>query len=316
MSIDPNPMPWIQPAYDQVLNELRAKRLAHAVLVQGDQGVGIEFLAQSIAHLRLCREPLDKACGQCKSCLLMKSGTHPDIKILEPSGAGQVIKVDQIREAVVFLSQTPQISDWKVVWVTEAHRMNHNAANALLKVLEEPPGNSLLILVTDRPQILLPTVRSRCRKLMVPLPSETETRAYCSTEAVSEQQLESLLPILGLRPTKICEWSKEGHLSQWQTLEKGLEQFGQNGITTMALTDSLKDIALSDILAWLMQMAAGRSRSVSGTPVDRAWLSLYDRLAAMHQDAERGTNPNKQLLLDECFLRWKAAFDTEKSLQN
>ena len=302
-----NSMPWLQPAFEHLLAEVRANRLAHALLVQGDSGIGIDSLAESFAHYRLCQQPLDQACRQCKSCHLLQAGTHPDIQVIEPSGAADMIKVEQIREAVHFLSQTPQISEWKLVCVSAAHRMNINAANALLKVLEEPPGNSLLILISDRPQLLIPTVRSRCRKLEVARPSEPETRTFCLENGVSERQLGELLTVLGLRPEKIARWVGDEQYQHWKTLLEGLERFKQNHVTVSELTESLKEVNLLDLLEWLMQLVASEAKSLAAKGISSQCLNLYDWLAGARLGAERGGNPNRQLLLDECFFRWKAA---------
>lgn len=300
-------MPWLRPAFEHLLGELRANRLAHALLVQGDSGVGIESLAESFAHYRLCQQSLDKACGQCKSCHLLQAGTHPDIQVIEPAGAADMIKVEQVREAVHFLSQTPQIAEWKLVYVSAAHRMNINAANALLKILEEPPGNSLLILESDRPQLLIPTVRSRCRKLEVTRPSESETKTFCLENGVSEEQLAELLPILGMRPVKIARWVGADQYQQWKSLLDGLEQFKQNQLTVSELTESLKELHILDLLEWLMQLVASEAKSLAARGVSSQCSAFYEWLAATRLGAERGGNPNRQLLLDECFFRWKAA---------
>lgn len=300
-------MPWLQSAYEHLLGEVRANRLAHALLIQGDTGIGIKKLAEQFLNYRLCHQPADQACGQCKSCLLLEAGTHPDMLVIEPSGAADMIKVEQIREAVHFLSQTPQISDWKVVCVSDAHRMNINSANALLKILEEPPGNSLLILVSDRPQLLIPTVRSRCRKLEVGRPSESETRSFCLESGVSEAQFAELSPVLGMRPVKISSWLDEEQYPQWKSLQEGLSEFKQNRLTASELTESLKDLNLLDLLEWLMQLVASEAKSAVVRDLGGRWPTFYEWLASSRLLVERGGNPNRQLLLDECFFRWKAA---------
>lgn len=298
--------PWAESAFQQVTNEIKADRLAHALLIQGAAGIGLGGVSESIAAYRLCMQPTDFRCGTCKSCQLLDSNTHPDLMTIDTTGKAEVVKVDQIREAVDFLSQTPQISAWKLVVISEAHRMNHNAANALLKVLEEPPGNSLLLLVTDRPQLLLPTVRSRCRNLSVASPSLSQTRAYCLQNGVDEGQLEALLPLLGRRPMEICGWVKENRLADWQALQQGLEKLVDGDIATAKLTDSLKDISLANVLEWMMKMAATQARKTPGKSASN-WLAVYERLSMARQDVERGGNPNRQLLLDECVMRWRAA---------
>ena len=299
-------MPWLQPAYDHLVGEVRANRQAHALLVQGDGGIGIQALADTFLHYRLCDQPLENACGQCKSCHLLGAQTHPDIQMVTPSGASDMIKVEQVRAVVNFLSQTPQIAKWKLVCVTAAHRMNVNAANALLKILEEPPGNSLIVLVSDRPQLLIPTVRSRCRNLDVGRPSEAETKAFCLANGVSEEQLTELIPILGLRPVKIASWVQDEQYQQWKLLLDGLDKFKKNDLTASELTELLKDLSLMDILEWLMQLAASRAKLAVVANIHSHWATFYEWLAGRRLNVEHGSNPNRQLLLDECFFRWKA----------
>jgi len=299
-------MPWLQPAFDHLVGEVRGNRQAHALLVHGSSGIGIQTLAEHFLRYRLCSQQLDQACGQCKSCHLLNAATHPDIQRIDPSGTSDIIKVEQVRAAVNFLSQTPQIAKWKLVCVSAAHRMNVNAANALLKVLEEPPGNSLLILVSDRPQLLIPTVRSRCRKLEIARPSESETKTFCLEKGVSHEQFAELRPVLGLQPIKISNWIREEQYTQWKLLLNGLDKFKKNALTASELTESLKGLSLMDILEWLIQLVASETKLVTGANVRVHWSTLYGWLADTRFNVERGGNPNRQLLLDECFFRWKA----------
>ena len=322
--------PWAKEAHEQVSRSIIADRLPHALTVQGDNGIGIEMLAGAIASARLCEQVSRQvsapnpdetapvlACGRCKSCELLAAGTHPDIKVLEPTGAANLIKVDQVRELIGFMAQTPQISQWKLCWIGDAHRMNQNAANALLKVLEEPQGESLLLLVTDRPQILLPTIRSRSRSLQVRPPSEPETLRYCEEKGVAEGHIQQLLPVLGQRPHDIVAWAESDKLSAWQQLDEGLQQVSRGELSTQALTDVLKDLPVETILDWLISGVGRRVKAAllleqsdgqSGIDPEsvKRWYSYYDWLIEMHRDVERGSNPNRQLLLDESFLRWRA----------
>jgi len=263
--INPTLPIWMQSVYDQVSKTIIAGRLPHAISVQGDSGIGIEVLAGAIASTRLCDQVVREssvpsaenhnaiqACGQCKSCELLVAGSHPDIRVLEPSGAANLIKVDQVRDLIGFLAQTPQISQWKIAWINDAHRMNQNAANALLKVLEEPQGDSLIVLSTDRPQTLLPTVRSRCRALNVNPPSESQTLDFCLANGMSNDDIQGLVPVLGCRPQDIVAWTESDTMASWQQLHDGLEQINDGGVTTQALTDALKDVPLSSVLHWLI----------------------------------------------------------------
>jgi DNA polymerase III subunit delta' len=177
--------PWQDNLWQQMAG--RAQH-AHAYLLHGPAGIGKRALAERLMASLLCKQPVGlEACGVCKSCSLLAAGSHPDNYILEPEEADKAIKVDQVRELVSFVVQTAQLGGRKVVLVEPVEAMNINAANALLKSLEEPSGNTILLLVSHQSSRLLPTIRSRCVQQACPLPSE----------ALSLEWLASALPDLG-----------------------------------------------------------------------------------------------------------------------
>ena len=160
--------PWVEQLQLQLTNQLSQARLPHALLISGGKGVGKKYLADWLAQLLLCQSPIRQnevkaqACGQCKHCLLMNSGTFPDIKSLETNDS---IGVDDIRAITRFLETTAQIGQSKVVVIQQIERMTVSAANALLKTLEEPNVGNVLILSTDNIDLLLPTIVSRCQRI-------------------------------------------------------------------------------------------------------------------------------------------------------
>jgi DNA polymerase-3 subunit delta' len=149
------------------------KRVSHAYLFFGPDGVGKNLVAIEFARIINCRSlnnltpEKEKATNECEciSCKKIKKGIHPDVFLIEYGGIKD-IKVDQIREELEDrLYFKPFEGRYKVAIVDEAHRMNLNAQNAFLKTLEEPPSDSVIILITSQPQALLPTIRSRCQLL-------------------------------------------------------------------------------------------------------------------------------------------------------
>ena len=147
-------------------------RLAHAYLFAGPDGVGKNTAARALAAVLLCRTPkgLDP-CGTCPGCLKFTSGNHPDLLCIRPDGAA--IKIDQIREMKKALSFSPFESSQRVVLIEDVHTMRREAGNSLLKVLEEPPANNLLILIGSTAGALLNTIVSRCQVIpFSPLPLE------------------------------------------------------------------------------------------------------------------------------------------------
>ena len=140
--------------------------MPHALLFTGPAGVGKRTTARLFAMALNCLNTEgegEKPCTRCRSCRQMLDGRHPDLLLIEPKGA--VLRIHQIRELLAVLAMKPYQALNRVVILAQAQAMNPEAGNALLKVLEEPPANTILILTTDRLPDLLPTVVSRCRHL-------------------------------------------------------------------------------------------------------------------------------------------------------
>lgn len=168
--------PWQMPQWRQVISQYQQNRLPHALLLCGPPGLGKSIFAGQLANLLLCKSPAaipgqgelslgETACGSCSGCHLLAANNHPDLYSLIPEENAKNIKVDQIRELIFALSQTGQRAGYRVAIINPADSLNKAAANALLKTLEEPEGRVLLLLVSDYPGRLPPTIRSRCQRI-------------------------------------------------------------------------------------------------------------------------------------------------------
>jgi DNA polymerase III subunit delta' len=165
---------------------LAANRVAHAYLFEGIEGCGKMMTALSLVETLFCDS--GQTCGTCPSCRKMAGRQHPDLHLLEPEKG--VIKIDRIREIQKELSLRPVEAPKKVCIVSQADRMNQAAANAFLKTLEEPPGNALLILLSDTPTALLSTILSRCQRLRFnPLPLAVVTELLLTQGVLAEQAM-------------------------------------------------------------------------------------------------------------------------------
>jgi DNA polymerase-3 subunit delta' len=169
-----NLYPWLEPSRLTIATALAQGRLPHALLLTGLPGLGKGVLADAIAGQLLCEAASLESgpCGRCTACTQLGAGTHPDyIKVVLEEDAS-VIKVDQIRSLAEKLSLSSHQGGYKVVVLNPAGKMNINAANSLLKTLEEPSDNTVLVLVCERPSQLPATVRSRCQQLRVEVPGQ------------------------------------------------------------------------------------------------------------------------------------------------
>lgn len=168
-------LPWQQADWKKLREYQNNKNIPHALLISGSKGLAKSELALLWAKTLLCETVLPgmlsdnqtTACGHCASCELFQADTHPDYMLIEPEEAGKAIKVDQIRKLVEFVSLTRARGDIRVILVNPAEAMNVNASNSLLKTLEEPPENTVIILVSSKPSSLTATIRSRCQHFPV-----------------------------------------------------------------------------------------------------------------------------------------------------
>lgn len=250
------PLPWLG---DWLRAALQTQR-GHAVLLHGPQGIGQWELATTLAQAWLC-EGLAAAppCGRCASCRLVQAHSHPDLLVLlpealqaalgwagadaegegaEPTGKtrqpSKEIKVDAVRQAVAFAQTTPARGRGKVLVVHPAERMNAIAANALLKTLEEPAGNSRFVLSSASPEALLPTIRSRCQAMALGLPEPSVAAAWLSGQGVAGAEV--LLAAAGGQPQDALEWSAGGlDASGWSRLPEAVSRGDASALAGWAL---------------------------------------------------------------------------------
>jgi DNA polymerase-3 subunit delta' len=244
-------LPWLGRPLAQAL----ATQRGHALLVQGPPGVGQFRFCVQLAQAWLCeatgRSPDQPACGACASCHLFAVRAHPDLLVLLPEAlqaalgwggdeetdarseakskakpSGE-IKVDAVRRAVGFAQQTSARGRSKVVVLHPAEQMNAIAANTLLKTLEEPPGAARFILSTGAVDALLPTIRSRCQQLRLPLPPAAEVLPWLAARGLPSPQV--LLGASGGQPLTALELAEGGLTAErWAQLPQQLAQ-GQAG---------------------------------------------------------------------------------------
>lgn len=215
--------PWQTKSW-RTLQGLRP-RLPHALLMKGALGIGKFDLALNFVQSLLCEKPDADglACQYCSSCHWFAQGTHPDFRLIQPEalnaadegegGAGtkkpsREISVDQVRELSNFSNLSAHCGGYRIVIVHPAEAMNNNAANALLKTLEEPTHNLLFVLVTHKPQQLLPTILSRCLSFAVSNPTRAEGITWLEQQGVNRP--EQALAQTGFAPLQALGWAESG----------------------------------------------------------------------------------------------------------
>jgi len=209
--------PWHQDIWQKFIQARSRNHLPHAILLSGEDGIAKLPLAIRMAKSLLCMNTVSTAtdaCNQCQSCKTYESGANPDfiqISLLEDK---QQIGVDQIRALSEFLYYSRSYNTNRVVILNPVERMNLNAANSLLKSLEEPSAHTVIILVTAKISQLLPTIKSRCQIFNVATPSKDESIHWLQQHRNQQEQsmtidAEVLLEMTGNKPLKAINVSQE-----------------------------------------------------------------------------------------------------------
>ncbi|TBU97765.1 DNA polymerase III subunit delta' [Stutzerimonas kirkiae] len=317
-------LPWQQALWQQLASR---RQHAHAYLLHGPAGIGKRQLAERLMALLLCQRPTATgACGQCKACQLLAARTHPDHFILEPEEVDKAIRVDQVRELVGFVTQTAQLGGRKVVLLEPAEAMNLNAANALLKSLEEPSGETVLLLVSHQPSRLLPTIKSRCQQQACPLPTRAQSLEWLAgqlPEMAAGEREESLALSAG-SPLSALKLHEQGVLAMREQVVEGIKKLHKQQSSPSQLAEGWNGVPLLLLFDWFCDWAhiilrcqmAGEEVDLGAADMHKVLqylarkstpsqlLSLQDWLLAHRQKVLGKANLNRVLLLEALLVQW------------
>jgi DNA polymerase III delta' subunit len=212
----------------------QAGRLPHGLLFAGPRGVGKATTAGAMAALFLCRAPAGaRACDACESCRLVAAGNHPDyhvvhrqlVRFIRKEAKGAALAVDVVRQFLIEPSnRTAMMGHGRTFIIEEAHTMSAEAQNALLKTLEEPVGPTLVILVTDQPDSLLPTIRSRCQFVRFGALSERRVVEQLQRRGVERPLASAAARFAEGSLGTALEWIEDGVIAQAQALEERIDE--------------------------------------------------------------------------------------------
>lgn len=178
------PFPWQETQWQRLLQAAADDRLPHAMLLSAPAGTGLREFAEHWSRARLCHGT-DRPCGDCPACEQFRAGTHPECVRIEPEEAGKAIGIDAVRAMNERIGLTGG-SRGKIALIDPADALTQQAANSLLKTLEEPPAGSIILLLSTRPSRLPATVRSRCQKIAFGLPPRTSALAWLQEQGIED----------------------------------------------------------------------------------------------------------------------------------
>lgn len=281
--------PWQQEQWGKLMQLKQAQRLPHAILLYGEEGSGKGDFAQSLSASLLCKQPTQngEACGSCDSCHLIAAQTHPDLTFLKPVPPENSkskkpvlnIRINEIRKLCTKLTSTSQYEGYRIAIIENADKMLVQGANALLKTLEEPGQQTLIVLVTSRPHRLPITVRSRCQALRFPYPSETVALEWLQAQGLKTPEI-ALQYAHGAPLTALNQ--HEETLEQRELLAKALLA-GLNGESSLTYAAKLanlpKDISLGWLLDWLNDVVRLKNTEFNSTIINEKNRPHLIRLA-------------------------------------
>jgi DNA polymerase-3 subunit delta' len=270
-------MPWLGRSWTDIQTRLAENRFPHALIINGERGVGKRIWASAVAELLLCDQPAGQegetpvACGHCKQCELYGAGSHPDVQVYSPEKS-KIIKIGQVRALSAFAVTSPQVAQRKVVIIDRADQLNINAANALLKTLEEPVPNVTLLLLQESGRPLLPTIRSRCQIVTIPVPEALDARAWLETQVQAMDEdvrptadiLTKALMLSGNAPRLALDYIAGDFITLRDTAFKGFRQFMKNQMSISGAAKAFKALGLENSLLLFEGWASDLARICAG----------------------------------------------------
>ncbi len=344
------PYPWQAEQWQRLTRDMT--RLPHALLLAGIAGLGKNRFALALAQRLLCSDAKGEtaACGDCAGCKLFAAGTHPDLHVLQPEcdvvdvegtlpqyalrylgerpkgrkTKSVIISIDQVRALINNLQTRAHQGARKVAIVIPAEAMNVNAANSLLKLLEEPPGDTVLLLASSHPDRLLATVNSRCRRLDFSVPERTAALAWLAAVLPETPATEHtrLLDLCGGAPLAAEQGAARGMLAEQEHFRADLAALAQGQGDPVASAARWAKVGAIQALDWLQRWLVDLARvGTAGTPpalfnpdatpelhnmVKRIELNDIYRFFEAVSEARRqaGGVLDETLLLEDLLISW------------
>jgi len=339
--------PWAQGAWERILASFEA--LHHGLLITGPPGIAKREFALALSQALLCADPAGGgACGRCRNCKLFNAATHPDFHVLiterewrdgrlpltaqycnryqdisareKRAKPGQVISVDQVRLLIERFHAHAHTAARKVALLMPADRMNINAANALLKLLEEPPAHSFLILVSAVPGYLPATVRSRCLQIKIPPPDLDTAHAWLRgqmPEAPPEARAEAEKALSNSGPVDVAQMHADGFLLHQGRMLRDTARLANGQVGALELADRWMSHDFPRVLDFLHRLSGDLIKYACGAggqaPVELparplspgGLFALYEQVGRYRKIAREPLN--EKLAMEVLLLALRAA---------
>lgn len=320
--------PWHEQEKTFLFGLAKQERLHHAFLFYGAPQLGKFDFACAMAALLLCEHELknehSSPCQNCHACHLVRSMTHPDLYVLKPEKEGKQILVDEVRLLIDFMSKSAARSGRRIVIIDQCHQMNANAANALLKFLEEPGERVHLFLLSSEIDSLLPTIRSRCQLLSFVAPTQYQAIKWLNEHMDTEVD-SVLLEYAGDSPLLALQLIEDPIFVERKAILFALNTLLKGGTGVMIYSSQWSDYSLFLFLSWWhaclcdvlkLKMRADiqhlRFKSLyaeleffAGAVDQDALLSFMEELLLLRRQLNRGASFTQSLVLESLLVQWQ-----------
>lgn len=304
--------PWHQQSWNKFSDARTRNHLPHALLITGAEGIGKLEFAKRLVKSLLCFNPINNQfCDQCNGCKTYDSVSNPDYLELQVAEDKKQISVDQVRAMAKFITLSRSFDAYRVILLHPVEAMNNNAANSLLKSLEEPASNTIIILLATHLNRVLPTVKSRCQLLTLPTPSSDQALSWLQKNAPELENTEELLDMSFGRPLLAFNVSEDDFNLRNELADDLLHiMLEETSLTDVAKKWEKRDI--NNILKWQISWLQGFIRDSYVTTVtnekssteiskklskiksliqkDNQW-GLYEELIKQRQYVHTSVNP-------------------------
>lgn len=320
--------PWQEKHWDYCVARIKQHNFPHALLLKGMAGLGKREFASTLAKLLLCKQPTnDQACGECSACQLFAAGNHPDFFDLHPEEKSSQIKIEQIRDLTLELSQTAQQMGHQVVIIEPAEAMNVAASNALLKTLEEPHEKIVIILVSEQASVIPATIRSRCQHLVFNAPTVPVAKKWLNSKLGNAQNLELLLTLSDNSPLEAFSLANSDEMSHRQQLVSDFLALSAGKLEPLKFAEQYQDAPFKVVLRVMQSIIADLIKlkfdsQVTLTNLDQSnslksiskqcqlsqLFLINERLQQLKNHLNKNLNINKQLFLESLVHEYLKSF--------
>ena len=317
--------PWLRHQWELLQGQVAQQRLPQALLFNGAEGLGKFELANTLAATLFCQSKSVKPCGECRGCHLFAAGNHPDYFIISPEEKSKTIKIDQVRQLTNKINHKSQEGGLQIAIFYPAEMMTVATANALLKTLEEPPGEVLLILVSHAMSLLPATVLSRCQKVNFYGNYHDDTIEWLNQRIDSSKDAALFLHFANGSPLKALQLAEQGYMEMRDTVLKHLVaiyEIDANPIDPVATFIKGDTLMLLNVYYSLVQdilrtkLGVSEEHIVNKDQGNRLrWLSQQcdlQLLESLQVELMKSihwmtgvTHLNPQLLIESLFIRFK-----------